>query len=151
MPDVSVTLVAPRCVFVYGTLRRGGRNDINRLQPAPRYLGTAQVQGVLYHLGRYPGMALTGSAALNAAPVLGEVYAIEPALEVVLDEIEGLGANPIDEYAKRELLVSLSGSAQGGQPPLLCLVYEINPRYVRTAPRIADGDWLRAAAQCAVA
>jgi len=131
MPDESVSFCPPRCVFVYGTLRRGGSNDITRLQPAARYLGTARVAGVLYHLGAYPGMTLGG-----AGWVQGEVYAIEPALEAQLDEIEGLGADPVDEYAKREVVVDVDGKV------LPCLVYEINPRCIASAPCIAHGDWL---------
>ena len=38
-------------VFVYGTLRRGEANDINRLRPPPRYLGQARTRGTLYALG----------------------------------------------------------------------------------------------------
>ena len=49
---------AIRHVFVYGTLRRGGRNDINRLAPAPRYLGMSEVKGCLYHIDWYPGLTL---------------------------------------------------------------------------------------------
>lgn len=150
MPDESLSETRPRCVFVYGTLRRTGRNDITRLLPAPRFMGTACVPGVLYHLGAYPGMALgmEGSnggdlwdgndTATHTHAVQGEVYAIEPALEAVLDEIEGLGAQPTDEYAKREITVRVRGEV------LPCLVYEINPRHVVTAPVIAHGDWLRA-------
>ena len=40
-----------RHVFVYGTLRRGQANDINRLLPAPRYVGQGVITGVMYHLG----------------------------------------------------------------------------------------------------
>ena len=60
MPDESTPARQPRCVFVYGTLRRGGSNDITRLKPSPRYAGPSQVAGVLYHLGAYPGMLLGG-------------------------------------------------------------------------------------------
>lgn len=133
MPDETPAAMAPRCVFVYGTLRRGGINDINRLRPAPRFVGAAQIQGVLYHLGNYPGMTLGGNDWVQ-----GEVYAIEPALEDVLDEIEDLGANPTDEYFKRETVVRVQGRA------CACLVYEINPRYVTTATPIAHGDWMQA-------
>ncbi|KRD25633.1 MULTISPECIES: gamma-glutamylcyclotransferase family protein [Acidovorax] len=133
MPDEILPAASLRCVFVYGTLRRGGSNDITRLRPAPRFLGTAQVEGVLYHLGAYPGMALGGPLWVQ-----GEVYAIEPALETVLDEIEDLGANPSDEYVKRDIVVDVGGRA------VSCLVYEINPRYVVSAPRIPEGDWLKA-------
>lgn len=72
-------------VFVYGTLRRGDDNDITRLLPAPRLVGHAHVAGTLHHLGAYPGIVLGGPGR-----VLGEVYAITPALEATLDEIECL-------------------------------------------------------------
>lgn len=146
MPDEPRPEPSPRHVFVYGTLRRTGSNDITGLQPAPRLIGVGRVAGVLYHLGAYPGLVLAGGesprengAGSHCPEVLGEVYAIDPALESVLDEIEGLGANPTDEYAKREICVCVQGQA------LSCLVYEINPRYVVAAPAIAHGDWLLAA------
>ncbi len=122
---------APRHVFVYGTLRRGGSNDLTRLQPPARYVGPARVAGNLYHLGAYPGLLLGG-----AGWVQGEVYAIEPALEALLDEIEDLGATPTDEYTKRDIPVDVAGQV------LTCLVYEINPRYAEGAPHIAEGDWM---------
>ena len=68
----------------------------------------------------------------------GEVYAITPALESILDEIEGLGAHPTDEYTKRDIAVTVHGQTR------LCLVYEINPRYVASARAIGHGDWLLA-------
>ena len=134
MPEPYSPVAAPRHVFVYGTLRRGGSNDITRLSPAPRWVGFAQVAGMLFHLGAYPGMTLGGDRLVH-----GEVYAIEPALESVLDAIEGLGGDhPNDEYRKREIAVTVEGQA------LSCLVYEIHPRYAQGARRIEHGDWLRA-------
>ncbi|MCW5257611.1 gamma-glutamylcyclotransferase [Verminephrobacter aporrectodeae subsp. tuberculatae] len=133
MPDESHPARPSRCVFVYGTLRCGGSNDITRLRPAPRFVGAARVAGALHHLGAYPGMTLGGSGWVR-----GEVYAIAPALEALLDEIEDLGAEPTDEYVKREVVVQLEGQAQA----LPCLVYEINPRRLGSAPLIAHGDWL---------
>lgn len=133
MPHESLPAPPPRCVFVYGTLRRGGSNDITRLQPAPRFVGAAQVAGVLYHLGAYPGVLLGGNRC-----VVGEVYAITPALEAVLDGIEGVQGNPADEYIRREVTVQVAGQS------LQCLVYEINPQHVVAAPEIPHGDWLRA-------
>lgn len=133
MPDETLPTPQPRCVFVYGTLRQSGINDITRLRPSPIFIGHAQVAGVLYHLGHYPGLTLGGESWVQ-----GEVYAITPALESVLDEIEDLGVNPTDEYAKREVVVDVQGRL------LHCLVYEINPSYVATADRIVHGDWLKA-------
>ncbi|MEP6825359.1 MAG: gamma-glutamylcyclotransferase family protein, partial [Ramlibacter sp.] len=99
MPEAP-SPASPRHVFVYGTLRRGGRNDINRLSPAPRYVGMGEVQGALYHIGWYPGLTLGGQEAVT---VVGEVYEIGLALEAVLDGIEEVVPGPDSEYFKREL------------------------------------------------
>ena len=122
----------PRHVFVYGTLRRGGRNDINRLNPAPRYVGMGEVQGTLYHIDWYPGLTLGGREAVT---VVGEVYEISSRLEAVLDEIEVIVPGPDSEYFKRELPIEVNGHV------LQCLVYEINPEKVRDRQRIGHGDW----------
>ena len=129
VPDASV-----RHVFVYGTLRRGGDNDITRLLPAPRFVGQAKVCGVMHDLGAYPGVILGGGKA--ATDIVGEVFAIEPTLERILDEIEELYPQQRDEYFKRHIRVHTSGVG------LTCIVYEINPAYAFGKPVIASGDWL---------
>lgn len=120
----------PRHVFVYGTLRHGECNDINRLSPPPVFVGTAEVPGRLFHLGGYPGLALG-----EGGPVKGEVYAIEPALEVVLDRIEEVRPQASGEYLKREIAVAVNGL------DLMCLVYEIAPERTRGRSVIDTGDW----------
>lgn len=126
-------------VFVYGTLRRGGANDITRLAPAPVFVGTAHVAGTLYDLGAYPGVVLGGAGRVH-----GEVYAIVPALERRLDKIEGLYPAQGDEYFKRVVDVTVQ-RAEGGAVDLRCIVYEYNPRYLRGAAVLIGGDWLAAA------
>ena len=122
-----------RHVFVYGTLRRGGRNDINRLQPAPEYVGMGEVRGVLYHLDWYPGLTLGGEEAVT---VVGEVYRIGPELETILDGIEQIVPGADSEYFKREVEVAVDGQ------PVACLLYEINPSRVRGRQAIGHGDWI---------
>src|SRR4051794_823549 len=122
-----------RHVFVYGTLRRGGRNDINRLQPAPEYVGMGEVQGVLYHLDWYPGLSLGGEQAVT---VVGEVYRIGAQLEAVLDAIEQIVPGADSEYFKRDIAIDVAGRAVN------CLVYEINPLHVRERQPIGHGDWI---------
>ena len=122
-----------RHVFVYGTLRRGGRNDINRLAPAPHYVGMGEVRGVLYHLDWYPGLTLGGEEAVT---VVGEVYRIAPELEAILDRIEQIVPGADSEYFKREVEIDVAGR------PVTCLVYEINPRRVRERTPIGHGDWI---------
>jgi gamma-glutamylcyclotransferase (GGCT)/AIG2-like uncharacterized protein YtfP len=122
-----------RHVFVYGTLRRGGRNDINRLAPSPEYVGMGEVRGVLYHFDWYPGLTLGGEQAVT---VVGEVYRIPPELERVLDRIEGIVPGADSEYFKRDVDVLVEGRA------VSCLVYEINPARVKDRQVIGHGDWI---------
>ena len=128
MPEAPV-----RHVFVYGTLRRGGRNDINRLRPAPEYVGMGEVSGVLYHVDWYPGLTLGGEEAVT---VVGEVYRITPQLEAVLDHIEQIVPGADSEYFKREIDIAVDGK------PVPCLLYEINPARVRDKQVIGHGDWI---------
>jgi gamma-glutamylcyclotransferase (GGCT)/AIG2-like uncharacterized protein YtfP len=134
---------AARHVWVYGTLRRGGSNDIERQVPPPLALvGAARMQGWLFDLGRYPGLLWPGAAVPEPAwgpPVwvTGEVWAIGPALEQRLDEIEALYPEQTDEYFKRQRSVRLHGGAV-----LDCIVYEINPAYVSGLPLVPGGDWI---------
>jgi gamma-glutamylcyclotransferase (GGCT)/AIG2-like uncharacterized protein YtfP len=135
MPERAMRPMRPiRYVFVYGTLRRGGRNDINRLLPAPKYLGVGEVTGSLYHLDWYPGLALGGEKAVN---VVGEVYEVAPELEAVLDEIEGLEDHGGSEYFKRDLPVHVEGK------DVPCFLYEINPERVTGKEPIGHGDWIK--------
>ncbi len=141
MPHESTAQPAPvRHVFVYGTLRRGGSNDITRLRPAARYVGTARLRGALYGLGPYPGMRLDGHGD-DDPPVIGEVYAVSADLERQLDVIEGLRldvpAQDLDEYAKRDVVVEV-----GGQP-IPCFMYEIHPRFANDTARLLHGDWFQ--------
>lgn len=119
-------------VFVYGTLRRGEDNDINQLLPSPRFLGVAEIAGTMYDLGAYPGVQLGG-----ASIVLGEVYEISKELEMVLDQIEEVYPQERDEYSKRMIPVLVLGRL------FRCIVYEINPRYVRGRTILKGGDWAR--------
>jgi gamma-glutamylcyclotransferase (GGCT)/AIG2-like uncharacterized protein YtfP len=134
--DNPVVMEQPRIrnVFVYGTLRRGGRNDINRLAPAPKYLGMGEVKGSLYHFDWYPGLALGGEEAVT---VVGEVYEVTPQLETVLDSIEGIVDGDHSEYFKRDFEVNVAGEA------VRCFLYEINPQRVADKEPIGHGDWIR--------
>ncbi|MGA0570907.1 gamma-glutamylcyclotransferase family protein [Variovorax sp. VNK109] len=133
MPEAPLEAAAARRhVFVYGTLRRGDDNDINRLKPAPVFIGMGRIGGTMYHLGRYPGVTLGGQGFVE-----GEVYAVTPELERVLDEIEELYPQQTNEYFKRDIDVEVGGVS------VACFVYEINPDRVDGRPVIPGGDWVR--------
>ena len=118
-------------VFVYGTLRRGGTNDINRLSPPPRFKGTGQVTGRLFSLGAYPGIQL-GAGGM----VVGEVYAIASELEGVLDEIEGLAPIPDGQYEKAAIQVAV------GTQSFSCLIYVATVETLACGVPMASGDWM---------
>jgi gamma-glutamylcyclotransferase (GGCT)/AIG2-like uncharacterized protein YtfP len=122
---------AARHVFVYGTLRRGGRNDIAHFRPAPVHVGDATIAGTLYDLGSYPGVVLKGAGC-----VIGEIYRITPPLEAQLDRLEEVQPDGSGEYRKREVDVTL------GSQVLACLVYEIHPDRIAGRPVIVGGDWM---------
>jgi gamma-glutamylcyclotransferase (GGCT)/AIG2-like uncharacterized protein YtfP len=128
MPQSSAVT---RHVFVYGTLRRGGSNDIARFSPAPEYVMDGWIAGTLYDLGAYPGAVLGGAGRIR-----GEIYRITPALEAQLDRLEGVKPDGTGEYLKRELQV------EAGEQHLACLVYEIHPARTAGRPVIGSGDWM---------
>jgi gamma-glutamylcyclotransferase (GGCT)/AIG2-like uncharacterized protein YtfP len=129
-----------RYVFVYGTLRRGERRDINLLLPTPFFVGYGQTPGVLYDLGAYPGVRLGGSQFVH-----GEVYQISPELERQLDEIEEVWPQQTGEYTRQEVRVAFTGASatSGSVPEQTCLIYEIAARRMADIRVIASGDWLK--------
>lgn len=120
-----------RHVFVYGTLRRGERNDIARYRPPPLFAGAASISGCLYDLGAYPGIVLGGESR-----VVGEVYRITAELEAELDILEEVKTDGSGEYRKKEVPVVVA------EQTLRCLVYEIHPERLAGRHVIASGDWL---------
>lgn len=167
--DFSATpqsgVVLRRHVFVYGTLRRGEIRDINLLRPAPVWVGEGSVKGELYDLAAYPGIVLRvdGAQSLEShgrltGEVYGEIYAITPELEQLLDEIEEVWPQQTGEYTKREVSVQLldkaaaTGSDGCSNPAggfdeigglwLTCLLYEIALQRTVGKPQIEGGDWV---------
>lgn len=129
-PDESIS--QPRHVFVYGTLRAGGSNDIRRFRPQPKLIGDATMAGTLYDLGAYPGAVLGGEGVLQ-----GEVYSIAAEVEGALDRLEGVTADDNGEYIKRNCVLVVGGQA------VECLVYELHPTFVGGRAVIVGGDWFQ--------
>lgn len=130
-PAEQLQPAGTRHVFVYGTLRRGGINDIARYAPAAQFVAAASIAGTLHDLGSYPGVLLGGTGSVR-----GEIYRIEPELEAQLDVLEDVKPAGSGEYLKRELEV------QTGRGAIACLVYEIDPARVAGRPVIESGDWM---------
>lgn len=74
-------------LFIYGTLKRGGRN--HALLAGQTFLGEAHTPPgyTLYALGDYPGLV---PAASDRQGVKGELWAVDDATLARLDEFEGV-------------------------------------------------------------
>ena len=123
--------------FVYGTLRAGEVNDLRRAaarhsMPAPVLVGAAEVDGILYDFGDYPGMV----RAAGQGRVRGEVYRIAPALVPVLDEIEEVYPGQTGLFVREQVAVTCAGEIHD------CIVYPVAASAVAGRPRIESGDWV---------
>lgn len=120
-------------VFVYGTLRRGGSNDIAQLGERARWRGRARVRGQLHDLGGYPGLVLGRSDW-----VVGELYGVDPEAQVWLDRLEEVWPQRSGEYRRVQALVV----HEGLNLPCRALLYEMDSAVARAWPRIPGGDWI---------
>lgn len=114
-------------VFVYGSLRRGGANAMERLFPRAEFVGAARARGRLYDLGEYPGLLVDEACAA----VVGEVYEVDEETVRELDEFEATA-----DYVRRLIAVSFEDRAES------CWVYEPPTEVCRRCELIASGDWI---------
>ena len=124
-------------VFVYGTLRAGEVNDLNRAAErhgieAPTLVGTGTIAGRLYDFGTYPGFVLDAAAGA----VVGDIYEIPEALLPVLDEIEEVYPGQATLFIRESQSVMRDGA------PLDCLLYPVADSAVAGLARIDSGDWV---------
>ena len=137
MPDWRVP-ERPIVLAVYGTLRRGERNDA--FLAGAKYLGSGVVRGRLHEMPRsalrpyaYPAFVLNGSERVAV-----ELYALpDTATLTTIDELEAF--DPSDEagsqYVRREV------SLEGG-PATSASVYVYHGPADELGDVIPDGDWV---------
>lgn len=124
---------------MYGTLRAGEINDIRTaaLQhglPEPVWVGQGTVAGLLYDFGAYPGWVATQTS--QHSRVLGDIYAISPALIQVLDEIEEVYPGESGLFLQKQILLECQDQI------LQCIAYPVHPDKVVGLPVIPNGDWV---------
>ena len=98
-------------LFVYGTLRQGGSNDIARIAPAAVFVTAARVRGRLYDVnGRWPSLVPDDQAGW----VTGEIYRVPPQSWPALDALEDpvTPTHPDGAYFKIEADVEREGSVE---------------------------------------
>ena len=125
-------------LFVYGTLRRGSKNEFAQLlQSSAKWIGQAQARGRLYLVHHYPGFV---ASATGEDWVRGDVYQIsDPDLTYPeLDGYEGCGVNDSTPYEYRRIVIPIrlnSGKS------IEAAVYEYR-HSIAGKPLIASGDYL---------
>lgn len=125
------------CVFLYGTLRRGEINDLERAAAraglaAPVAIGSARVPGTLVDFGDWPGLL----PAAGGPGVLGELYQVGPELLALMDRIEEYTPGIPCCFARRDVM------AQTENGPVACQYYPIDPAFRGKAPDIDGDDWV---------
>lgn len=74
-------------IFIYGTLRRGGK--AHAMMKTSEFRGIATIFGRLYHISEYPGLILH-----EESTVTGELYWADADLIQELDSYEGCFESP---------------------------------------------------------
>ncbi len=127
MPETPFDSNRETLVFVYGTLMRGQRN--HSLLFGARYVteGITRAEYELVDLGDFPAM-IPAAEGEEGFPVVGEVYAVDPSILEVLDEIED---HP--RFYRRTPTELEDGSQVH--------VYLLTAHQAAFYPRIVSGDW----------
>lgn len=122
-------------LFVYGTLRKGGSNDIGRIAPQARFVSIATMRGRMFDLGDYPTV-LPDQAG---GDIIGELYDVSTRDWIVLDALEEIvtPARPDGEYLRA---AGMATDPQGREHA--CQVYVANPDAVRLDRPVTGGDWI---------
>lgn len=118
-------------LFVYGTLRDGGRNA--RMLAGCAFVRAATTPGTLYDIGgEYPALMLYGEL-----PVRGEIWRCPADLLLRLDAFEG-----VDDGLFRRVGLEVDG--------IPCWTYVAGPRLARRLTpdaRVLGGEWLQPSAR----
>jgi gamma-glutamylcyclotransferase (GGCT)/AIG2-like uncharacterized protein YtfP len=121
----------PVALFVYGTLKREAPGRRHRLLRDARYVRNASVTGILYDLGRYPGLV---RVLANGHRVVGELYELPdeaaPRLLRELDRYEG------PEFSRRRIYVTLPDGRRRA-----AWTYVIRGRPPRSARQLTSGRY----------
>jgi gamma-glutamylcyclotransferase (GGCT)/AIG2-like uncharacterized protein YtfP len=127
-------------LFVYGTLMRGLGNHHRLHRHGASYMGDGRLDGALVNFhGAFPGFV--GEYSAEAAPIVGELYAVTHKTLEDLDRLEG--------QLYRKAIVEID---RGGWRQLAC-TYQLRDTYAqeeRTRVQPLDGvlDWRQSSRIC---
>lgn len=115
-------------IFIYGTLRRGGR--AHHFMDAAVFQGEATAPGRLVHVDEYPGLLLC-----DDKEVKGELYLVSDALLSELDRYEGCLESP-PHYVRQKMTVQ---SENGEKRSAHVYVFQLLEPHHEDIP---SGDWI---------
>ena len=116
-------------VFIYGTLRKGGR--AHHLMKKALFKAHGSVSGRLVHVDEYPGLIFCEDQQVH-----GELYEVGDSLLRELDRYEGCFESPA-HYVREKVVVLLENGES-----INAEVYRFNllePHH----ERIIGGDWIK--------
>tara|TARA_B110000914_G_C15185328_1_gene319252 strand:+ start:32 stop:421 length:390 start_codon:yes stop_codon:yes gene_type:complete len=115
-------------IFIYGTLRRGGR--AHHLMQAAEFQSKGSISGRLVHVDQYPGLIPCGDQQ-----VMGELYLVGDQLLNELDRYEGCLESP-PHYLRQETMALLEN---GEKKSVLVYVFQLlEPHH----EEVENGDWI---------
>ncbi len=127
-------------LFVYGTLLSGLNN--HHFMQGATCLGPATLLGALFDLGDYPGLIVAGALALPLAPVMGELYEVEPSQWAHLDALEQFDPQSVSNSMYLRQWAKVTWLKTGAVQSQRAQVYVYNwPLTGRS--RIENGDFRR--------
>lgn len=112
--------------FVYGTLKRGGRNHYGRLAGGngyAKYLGESSIKGKMYDFDQFPIVVLGGES-----DIFGEIYEID---DITLENIDALQNYPT-LFNRSQIRL---------ENDQIAWVYHIHEERVGKSPSILSGIW----------
>jgi len=116
-------------IFIYGTLRRGGR--AHHLMAGAEFLSDGTIQGRLVHVDQYPGLIRDSEHRVK-----GELYRVSDELIKELDHFEGCFESPI--HYTRESVEVLLGNGESQEADVY-VFQQLKPHH----ERIESGDWIQ--------
>lgn len=116
-------------IFIYGTLRRGGR--AHHLMRGAEFVATGSIPGRLVHVDAYPGLILCDDQR-----VVGELYSVHHDLLVELDGYEGCFESPPHYLREGTVVLLEDGELQAAE---VYVFNQLDPSH----EEITSGDWIR--------
>jgi len=116
-------------IFIYGTLRRGGR--AHHLMQAADFQSKGLASGRLVHVDQYPGLI-----PCDDEQVMGELYLLNDQLLNELDRYEGCLESP-PHYLRQETMVLLEN---GEKRSAMVYTFQLLESHHE---EIKNGDWIQ--------